>query len=760
MDMKPIRHPHRLPLLLLVLPILFFYSAILLGMGVVSGGDFLNQFVPWRQFALQRISDGAFPGWNPFVFCGTPLFANIQNALYYPFNLLHTMFPLERVFSFSLVVHHVLAAVGMYWFIYSLYRSSSAAVMGALVYAWSGFLITHAHDGHFIHVRAYAWIPFVLWAQNGLKHAFNWKPALGMAASLAGMFYGGHTQIPLYIFYLVMFRSLWWGWLRFRESQPVKMVLLPVVNTLLVLLVSILISLPVLLPLYQLSKHTAGRAGGAEYSFAVSDSMPPGHIVTLAAPFFYGDPTAKEREAQFWETRTGFHEICGYTGIIPIVLFLFSWKRLSDKNGQDNFAQTETRFFGVLACFGLLFAMGGYNPLYPLLYYGLPGWSFFRVPGRLLLLWIIGISVCSAAGWQLWCSQSFPVFREKYAFKTAVVFSILIIVMTGVLYLSQDSVMRALRAFEVNRTLEVYNLPESSRLNVSIGLPEVLFETRMAWMMRSSLVASALILAGWGCLCAAARWKASFNWLPLALVILFDLLFFAHRFVETRPRDEWHETFFPRTELVEFLQDHSKGYRILCLDDAIGHPGLEHHPELRPNRLMYYGIETARGYDPLILQRYARWVNRMYGKPDDAPQGGLLFFPQIHPRQIPQLNVMNVKHVVTTQALPEPFALVWSDETSGMKVYENPECLERVFLTEAVEGDSVEIISQSAGMMEVNVNSVTDNILVYSQVLYPGWRVEVDGVEQEVKPYLDTFVSVEVPAGEHTVRFVFTPRFF
>jgi len=743
-------------LMVLLIPVLIYHRDIWLFGHVICGGDFINQFVPWRKFALEELANGRFPWWNPYVFSGTPFFANIQNSLFYPWNVFHLIFPLEITFSLSLVFHHALAAGGMYLFLHRLFASKSGAVLGAVVYAWSGFLITHAHDGHLIHVRAYALIPFALYFQSLWRNGITWKRFVMFTASCALMFYAGHTQIPLYIFYLLVFRSFWWAWNEFRSSGYSTKIWKYPAYTMLGLLAAIIVSLPVLLPLYQLSQHTAGRAGGADYAFATSDSMPPSHIITLLAPFFYGDPTAAERESQFWETRTGYHEISGYTGVIPFILFCLAWTR-KKKSASSSFKQSETVFFIWLCLFGVFFSLGKYNPLYSVLYYGFPGWSYFRVPGRLLLLWIVGLPVCTARGWQIWNSTRTADLKEKSAFKTAVVCSALVAVFAIVLFISKASITAWLRDMEVNRTLAEYNLPNSSRLNVSLQLPQILFDTRYEWMMRSTLLACFFLAGGWVVLLLKRRFRLRWLWAACALLLVLDFYTFSHRFIETRPLDNWRNTYFPPSELVQFLQEQAQGYRVLCLDDAIGYPGLEHHPELRPNRLMYYGIETTRGYDPLILKSYARMINRMYGKPEDTAQGGLLFFPYIEKEQHDWLNKMNIRYIVTSTDLPQPFLKVWQETKSNVKIFENPDYFERFYWEAPSASNTVKMISTSPSQVTVEVETASVNKLVWSQSYYPGWDVWINGEKTAVELYLDNYISVLVPVGKHQVMFEFHP---
>ncbi len=48
-------------------------------------------------------------------------------------------------------------------------------------------------------------------------------------------------------------------------------------------------------------------------------------------------------------------------------------------------------------------------------------------------------------------------------------------------------------------------------------------------------------------------------------------------------------------------------------------------------------------------------------------------------------------------------------------------------------------------------------MLVLTDMWYPGWRAYVDGVEQPIYRVYHAFRGVSVPAGSHTVEFVYQP---
>lgn len=68
-----------------------------------------------------------------------------------------------------------------------------------------------------------------------------------------------------------------------------------------------------------------------------------------------------------------------------------------------------------------------------------------------------------------------------------------------------------------------------------------------------------------------------------------------------------------------------------------------------------------------------------------------------------------------------------------------------------------ELVSTGGSSMEVRTRSASPALLVTSDAWYPGWRATVDGVPAEVVRADYALRGVKVPAGEHTVRFVYRP---
>ena len=119
--------------------------------------DGIAQFYPWRLFAADTLRSGYLPLWNPYQFCGTPFVANSQSAVFYPPNLLFTVLPTMRAFGVSAILHLAMAG----WFTYLLLRrlncSEIAALLGGVVFAFSGWQIAWLQLPTFLATSC--WIP-------------------------------------------------------------------------------------------------------------------------------------------------------------------------------------------------------------------------------------------------------------------------------------------------------------------------------------------------------------------------------------------------------------------------------------------------------------------------------------------------------------------------------------------------------------------------------------------------------------------------
>jgi hypothetical protein len=70
---------------------------------------------------------------------------------------------------------------------------------------------------------------------------------------------------------------------------------------------------------------------------------------------------------------------------------------------------------------------------------------------------------------------------------------------------------------------------------------------------------------------------------------------------------------------------------------------------------------------------------------------------------------------------------------------------------------SVEITAYEADRVDVSVTTDSAGVLVLADTWYPGWSVTIDGAPTELLRADVAFRGVDVPVGEHTVRFTYEP---
>ena len=68
----------------LLAEVLAFYRLVLFVPGYVIPWDFTYYHFPIFDFLARSLRSGELPLWDPYTYCGMPIYANIQAQLFYP----------------------------------------------------------------------------------------------------------------------------------------------------------------------------------------------------------------------------------------------------------------------------------------------------------------------------------------------------------------------------------------------------------------------------------------------------------------------------------------------------------------------------------------------------------------------------------------------------------------------------------------------------------------------------------------------------
>ena len=222
-----LRRSIAISLAFVLLPVLFFWRITLAG-EVVYWGTPLLQFFPWRGLAVEQYQSGQLPLWNPYVDFGAPLAANLQTAAFSPLNFFYLMMPVEQAMGYTIVLSVALAGIAMYGCALAFGIGSWGAMLAALAYMFSGYLISRA--GFLSMTATIPWFPVVMAATeltlvaagrdralspfdsaqgkrvssargqrvgSGLGERVG--PALGLAITIGLLLLAGHIQLAFYV---------------------------------------------------------------------------------------------------------------------------------------------------------------------------------------------------------------------------------------------------------------------------------------------------------------------------------------------------------------------------------------------------------------------------------------------------------------------------------------------------------------------------------------------------------------------------------
>ncbi|HEX8965070.1 MAG TPA: YfhO family protein, partial [Patescibacteria group bacterium] len=287
--------------------------------------DLITQIYPWKHFTIEQWKKGQIPLWNPYSFSGTPHLANYQSAVLSPVNLLFFVFPFVTAWSLSILLQPLLAGLFMYVYIRSLSISKLGSLLSSISFMFCGFVVTWMDYG----TLAYAilFLPLALFAiEKYIKTKRMWFLIL-LSLSIPFSFFSGHFQTSIY-FYL--FTAIYAIFVSLREKNWKLLLWIGLYG-----IFGLLLSMPQILP--SLEFYTQSVRSGL---FEKVEIIPWAYLPTLIAPDFYGNPVTRND----WFGH--YAEWNAYAGLVPLILGLYSIKRLSK----------QIIFFGVSAIVILLLA--------------------------------------------------------------------------------------------------------------------------------------------------------------------------------------------------------------------------------------------------------------------------------------------------------------------------------------------------------------------------------------------------------------------
>ncbi|QDU64881.1 Bacterial membrane protein YfhO [Planctomycetes bacterium Pan216] len=719
-----------------------FFSPVLLSGRLLAPGDGGLFFLP-AFLAPTGL-------WSNANWCGFPIAADPQNMTWYP---ILQLFRLTGSWNGFVIAAYVVASLGMYAYVKKVTAAALPAFLAGLVYGLGGFMVSHL--GHPSMIHAAAWPPLILLGLESLRDRLRpaWIALTALAIGLCLV--AGHPQIFIYAMGLGGLYALVRSW--DASSGPIRYLSACAFAVLL----GVALGAILLLPMLELTRFSSRAA--MTYDFYDIFNLRLREWPRVLFPYLYGgfwNPASGATQPSFGEYES-YVEVIGFAGLL-------TWALAGIALHASRF-RALTWFWAAVALVALLMTFGSDVEPLSVFLFRIPGYNWFRCPGRHFLEMSLGLAVLSGLGLDA-LARLPQKKRRQLAILAGTGLAFVLFITYGYFALTY-----------LHRT-------GSGKMPIVAGHDVRLFP----WLnpaLGGPLLAAALgvaVLIGWSRRCSAI-WSG----LLIATVVL-DLGTFGW-FCEWRPRSAPAVLLTPSDTLLT-LREHlaSTNQRAFSFQPATGTPELLAGQYARLHR-----IPIATGDNPLaprtLLEMTKHW---------DAVESNLGDESRV-------LDVLACRYLLLSTSQCQRYATVLASSltsdrlaevarTDKFVVFENKRACPRCWLVQEArepceegtlatlqtghfpDGDPFDprktallasplelelgapdpeatatVVAETTTRVTIATSSRSASILILSDADYPGWQAAVDGAPVTIERVNHTMRGVPVPAGDHQVVFAY-----
>lgn len=312
--------------------------------------------------------------WNPYVSSGFPTAADPQTMSWYPVMWLFKGLGSWNAFALA---PFVLAGCFTYGYVRSVTSSRLAGTVSGVGYALGGYMV--GHFGHTSIEHAAAWLPLVIWSLESLAHrGRGWWLGVG-AFAVASCCLSGHPQIFVYACLLA---GAYAPWRAFSAEVGSRRYLSLCAAA---LLLGIAIAAVQLALTAEMVPHTVRST--ASYEQFTWGSYPVSQWRMMLVPFWHGGGAAMPYSGTLY-----LEELGGYQAGLAWMLALAGWASVRPRERGLGLFWAATAGVAILLC------LGGNIPVLARLTFQVTPLAVFRAPVRHLLEFSFAMSVLAGLG--------------------------------------------------------------------------------------------------------------------------------------------------------------------------------------------------------------------------------------------------------------------------------------------------------------------------------------------------------------------------
>ncbi len=516
---------------LLLLICLLAYWPLTTGLFSVKN-DAIHYFLPYRFNISEAIRNGEWPFWSPYVYQGNPVYGDMQSGAWNPVVWFFSFIGRYDItlFHYENLLYIFLGGIGMYKLTNRLVVHSHTALLIAVSYMLSGFMLS----GQLINwLAAAAFLPFVIhyYLKTLRQHSFSNAAKTGIVLFLlltAG--YPSFFILTCYILSTLFLLELitrtrnrgssWITWKRFTAQHLV------------IIFVFAGLALPAIVSYIDLMPYYY-RGGGTTFEDSIRNPFEWQHLLSLVFP---SSIKAKDITSATDLTCRNI-----YPGIFALLVLSAFPPKLNRRN----------ILLIILAAFAFLFSLGDATPVRKICYNILPLMDTFRHPSQMRLFLLFAILLLVAPGLKNLLDRDFA----KQGFKKL---KIIAWIMAGVISII------TLLAF-IDSTL-FDNLKGSGTQGIRTALKNVIDSASLADTIAVNGIIQVLFFAAfifW--LRKYARYKKIFSFLWIANLFIFAQFVLPLTFVSKTPA----------REINALIHASPKGFPAAGLDRSMGENSID-----------------------------------------------------------------------------------------------------------------------------------------------------------------------------------------
>lgn len=764
--------PSAIAVAVFLIATVIFFKPIFFDNKILAQGDVTQWQGSAKELADYRSATGEEALWAPATFSGMPAYLI---SIRWSTQAIGTIKQVLTLWMPSGANNIFLACICYYIMLLAFRVRPYLAIIGALAFAFSSFMLIGLVAGHNARIGAMALIPLVI---TGIHLSFSGKKILGFGLTAAGIalhLRENHLQITYYLLIIVAAYGIMQLIIHIREKKTAEYfktigLLIPA---------AVLAGGTVIGQLWAVSEYTpystrgkneltVATSGDAksglskEYAFRYSNGIL--EPITALVPDFYGGSSfnylVQDQKSETYQAlvNSGNNELANqlaqytssYWGVQPLaapyyagatIVFLAVIGIL--------FAERKYVWWLVpISVFAIVLSWGSnFESFNYFLFDYLPGYNKFRSVTFGLIIMFFALPLLGMLGLEKLFETGIPKETRKklwIAFGVTGGICVLLFLFAGVFSFMREG--------------------ESSLPNWFLS---ALRDDRKS-LMRGDALRSFFFIAVIFIVLYFNLIKKVAPWIVYAFIgvfVLTDLMVVDNRYISDQIYKRKREaSFTARASEAEVLKD--KSYYRVYSTDADG-------------RASYF-FKSLTGYNGAPLRRYQDLMDSCINTDimrlsADAQRQGFDF------SKYGTLNMLNckyiifgeqagqvivnpaaagpawfVKDVVTVTSAAEEIAKVNEIDTRSTAVMDVSKVKAPAFAYDSAA--KIEVLEYQPNTIRYESNAQVAGLAVFSEIYYPkGWTATIDGTDTPILRANYALRALEIPAGKHTIEFTFAP---